>query len=552
VIARAVLRLAAIAFAAAGMVDPAITRDLAVEQPLTVVAIDEQSLTTARNFQQRVRGAYATVVRRYEAATRAAACPADGGCVLVSDGALPERLTAGATVIGALRVPVNDQSVIAAIDLSSRVHLNASSILRVQLQRDANRVDVFDEGVLVGSASPAQSGSVEVSWMPLAVGPRKLRVVAGEDAADVGVRVDEERSAVLFYEPETSWAGTFVRRALLEDGRFDLRARAELASSIAITRGGRAQLDGSSVADVDVIVATSPHLLTRAQVDLLERFVTRRGGSVVLLPDQRPDGPIMRLWPRVVQQYREKEPQSIRPLRAAALLSFDEGPGISVLQRSRQGAVIVSSAIGRGRVIVSGALDAWRYRDASRGFEAYWTALMWEAAMAAGRPLRVTTRALAGRGEEVPIAVETRAMHDLPADISAEGTFTCERERGVLRLWPDGGPGSFKAVLRHSAAGRCRIAVSVAGTAAMTELLVADDVRSIRLDHSRLETAIAAHGGIVTDVAHEDELLSRIHDRLPPRREATMTWPMRSPLWIVPFVACLVCEWWLRRRGSLR
>jgi hypothetical protein len=94
--------------------------------------------------------------------------------------------------------------------------------------------------------------------------------------------------------------------------------------------------------------------------------------------------------------------------------------------------------------------------------------------------------------------------------------------------------------------------MSVAGISVTTELLVTDDVRVVGLDQQRFDAAISAHGGIVADVAHEDELLSRVHEQLAVRREATTTWPMRSPLWILPLVACLTCEWWLRRRDGLR
>jgi hypothetical protein len=547
---RHVLRLTVVALAVAGVADPVVTREIAVRPQLSIVALDPALLAVAQGLRERVAGDYESAIRLHTI-SRAAACPAAGGCVLVSSGWVPQRVTAGAALIGALQADVDDHPILAGIDVPPRVHLSAASRVRVRLTKPAHQVEVFDDGVLVGFMAEAQSGAVDVPWTPVAAGPRRLRVVADADAADVGVRVVGERAAIVFYEPETSWSGTFVRRALTDDGRFDLRARTEVASSIAVSFGPSARLDARSIADADVVVVSAPHLLTGTQVSLLERFVARRGGSVIMLPDRRPTGPVLRLLPPIADARHETPPLASGRLEAADVLSFEESPAVTVVQRLAERAVIISNPIGRGRVIVSGAMDAWRYRDADRGFETFWTSLTWEAATASGAALRVTAPALVKPGDEVPIAIDLQTMDELPADISAEGAFDCGGERGLLRLWPAARPGAFTAVLRPDAAGTCRVTASVAGASGVTDLLVASDVRAVGGSDARLHAAVAAHGGIVATAGHEDDLLFRIRERLQARHETRPTWPMRSPLWVLPFIACLGAEWWLRRRAGM-
>ena len=548
-IAQRLLRLVVVALAVAGVTDPVVTREIAGRPELSIVALDPALLPVAQGFRDSVRDDYETSVRLHTL-PRAAACPVQGGCVIVSNGSVPERLTAGAALIGALETDVNAHPVLAGIDAPSRGHLAASSSLRVQLKKTAGRVEVFDDGLLVGLAEDVQGGIADVPWTPVTAGPRRLRVVADGDEADVGVRVSDERAAILFYEPETSWTGTFVRRALTDDGRFDVRARTEVASSIAVTLGQPARLDDRSIAEADVVVVSAPHLLNASQVNLLERFVARRGGSVILLPDRRPTGPVVRLLPLVSGVRHETPPLSNGRLKTADVLNFDESPGVTVVQRFAERAVVVSNPIGRGRVIVSGAMDAWRYRDAERRFETFWTSLTWEAAVASGSVLRVAAPPLVKPGEEVPVAIELRAMGVTPADVSAEGSFECGSERGILRLWPRADPGTFTAVFRPTAAGTCRLTASVGGASGATELLVADEVRGVD-SSTPLHAAVAAHGGIVVAAGREDQLLSQLRARLPAHRETIPTRPMRSPLWMLPFIACLGGEWLLRRRRGL-
>jgi hypothetical protein len=88
------LRLAAIAIAFTAVIDPAIERQFTVTEPLTIVAVGENALARARELRQRV-GEEATLML-HASGTTAAACPATGACVAVSDGTLPSPVTAAA------------------------------------------------------------------------------------------------------------------------------------------------------------------------------------------------------------------------------------------------------------------------------------------------------------------------------------------------------------------------------------------------------------------------------------------------------------------------
>lgn len=549
--ARVLLRGAAIAIALAGVIDPTLTRKQPVHESIVVVALGGDAVAPALQLQRRLRGDYESALRIHEEPSRAAACPSQGGCIIVSTGAAPARLTAGATVIGAIETSAEARRGIAAVSVPPQVVLSDSSTLHVTL-RGGGRVEILDGAVPVGSAESKDGGELDVPWVPIDEGARALRVKADADVVDVAVVVDGTPAPIGFFEPEATWFGTFVRRALEDDPRFSVGGRTELAPPVAVTRGAVPQLTRAMLAEVRAVVVTAPDRLTAAQVDLLERFVARRGGSLVVILDRRPAGPLLRLLPGLGEERHEPQPRSIGALRAVDLLSFEAGPGVTTVDADDRRPIVVSQALGRGRVVVSGAMDAWRHRDDSGAFDDYWTALVWEAAAAAGDPLRVAPRtSLARPGEEVPVEVEVQTLEEVPADLVAQGRYECTNERGMLRLWPQARPGTFAGVFTPNVEGECRLEIAAAGRAATAPVLVKADVRRREAD-GRLKAAVIAHGGVVVTPGHEDELLSHVRQRLPRRHEPATLHPMHSPLWIVPFVACLGGDWFLRRRNGLR
>jgi hypothetical protein len=369
----------------------------------------------------------------------------------------------------------------------------------------------------------------------------------------VGVVVDATPAGVFVHEPEPSWMGTFVRRALEDDPRFAVAGRARVAPPVAVTRGGAGPLSAAAIGDAGAVVVTASHALGAADLDLLERFVTERGGSLIIVPDQRPSGAVLRLLPRVVGQQRDAQPHDAGPLRVREWLTFDPGVGATTLATIAGDPIVVSRAMGRGRVIVSGALDAWRFREATSGFNTFWTGLVWEAAAAAGKPVHLRAEhALVRPGEPIRVAAEVQSIGPVPTQANASGTMTCGSQREFIRWWPGGRPGTFHSEVRPGGNDQCEVSLTIDGMTAALPLAVRTEVRRARMPDEALAAAMAAHGGIVAEAGDgETGLLAHARAQLPAVETSTPTWPMRSPYWVILFAACLSSEWWLRRRAGL-
>ena len=553
-IAQNVLRVLAIAIAIAAYVDPEVTRSVPLRQPLTIVTMDADDVSHAERLQRRLSVDYDATIDVADPTSLAAACPSTGGCLVVSRGDVPRRLSAGAIVLGALRVTAEHAGrVIHGVRTPQFVHRDAASSVHVTLTRPVARVDVLDGDVLVGSAEPGDSLEVDVTWVPLGAGARVLQVVAGDDVQDVGVVVEASPAAVFVYEREPTWLGTFVRRAIEDDSRFAVVGRTRVAPPVTVTRGGGGPLSATAIGDAGAVVVTAPHTLSASDVALLERFVTQRGGSLLVVPDQRPTGAVLQLIPRVAGQQRDTQPRDVGLLRVREWLTFDPGAGTTTLAALAGDPIVVSRAVGRGRVIVSGALDAWRFRDATSSFNTFWTGLAWEAAMAAGKPLQVRAEhVLARPGEPIRVVAEWQSIDRVPMQLSASGSVACDDEREAVRWWPGGSPGTFEGVVRLRGNHECELSVVINDVSTTLPMAVRSQVRRAEMHEDALAAAVQAHGGLVAEIGEgETSLLARANDQLPALETSRPSWPMRSPYWVMIFAACLSSEWWLRRRAGL-
>ena len=114
-------------------------------------------------------------------------------------------------------------------------------------------MEVRDGGITLGAAtqtwdgrSGAQEGAVDVAWVPIAEGPRRLRIFAtvinGErsdldNAIDVAANVRTEALPILFHEAEASWLGTlYVARSRTMAG-LRWRAARDWHRQYLVTRG---------------------------------------------------------------------------------------------------------------------------------------------------------------------------------------------------------------------------------------------------------------------------------------------------------------------------
>ena len=252
------LRLVAVLIAIAGATDPSWTRAAATPQPVRISIIDRptldlpdangtrraQAIASAARLRDRLEGDYTIDVRTMPD-SRLAACPESGGCALVADGPVENPIPPGAMLVGGigLGAVLSPNVSIAQVEPPLTTGVNASAIVRVHLRgvdvRGESTIEVSEGGIGLGTATHTwsdqrgpQDAIIDVPWVPLAEGLRRLRVsVTGLDGertdldnvADFVADVRTERLPILFHEAEASWLGMFVRRALEDDGRFALQ-----------------------------------------------------------------------------------------------------------------------------------------------------------------------------------------------------------------------------------------------------------------------------------------------------------------------------------------
>src|SRR5207244_5320257 len=97
---------------------------------------------------------------------------------------------------------------------------------------------------------------------------------------------------------------------------------------------------------------------------------------------------------------------------------------------------------GAGRLIVSGAMDAWRWRAAGQAsFDRFWQSLIAGLALAAPPTVDVDVApAILRPGEQADVIVRTRGRS--AGSVGA----TIDRDQ-PLRLWPDAEPGVYRGRL---------------------------------------------------------------------------------------------------------
>jgi len=567
-----VLRTIAVLIAVAAVVDPVMTVTRPVVRPIVVAQLT--SMNTGA-----VDAAIHSAASGVEPTFRK---PLDGRlpcglgepCLVVADGSIDVEIPAdlGAAIALVNTAVVGTPNVaVRSVTASSRHHSAGAGTVRVVLsgagmQGRRTDVRVTDGGATMGSASHAWTADGEVSldipWWPVGDGARALRVSADptegeattiDNAVDVGVHVAAVRIPVLVYDARPSWASTFVRRALEDDPRFLVEHRVGLGPSLAAgTPAGR--LEARALDAASVVIAGAPDSLAAADVELLDRFVRRRGGTLILLPDRSPGGAAARLFPGRWTEHLEATVSPAGPLRVSESLRMSApSPFDVVLASVKDSATIVASPSGRGRFVISGALDAWRYRaDDGGAFDGFWRTLVIESAATSAAVSIEFAHGTAHPSTEMPIVVRHRRMEDgVPAVVSA--TTTCgDQPAAVVRLWPAGEAGVWTGHVAVGRDGACEVMAAVEnGPVAVAGIAVTNGAtRTVNEVLAKLERAVTRRGGVAVPAGQAAGAAASL--MTPPREEQQPFRPMHSPWWMFPFVTCLGVEWWLRRRDGLR
>jgi hypothetical protein len=568
-IVRLVLRGIAVAIAVAGVIDPVMTLSRPVARRVVIAQLASADVdAVASAIRSGLPGA--DVLVKPVAHGRLPCAPGES-CVMAADGSVAADVPPDLGEVSMVRVPlpagpnVTMQSVVTASTQSAA----GAGLVRVTLSGVGaagrkTELRITDGAATLGSRVHDWSADgnvvVDVPWWPLAEGARALRVAAvpfeGEasaldNAIEVGVTVSTERARVLVFDPRPSWASAFARRALEDDARFLVEHRVGLAPSLAAaTAGGR--LDALTLDAVSVVLVGGPDSLSASDVTLLDRFVRERGGTLILAPDRVIGGAAAGLVRGRWTEHLEATPSKVGPLQASETLRLSNSSPVDVILGSTQGhPAIVLSPAGHGRVIVSGAMDAWRHRDADNGaFDRFWRSVVLESA-AASAALRIEmAQPIAAPGTRMRFIVRHHRMAETTGSTLTASAACGDGTSQSVRLWPEAEHGVYSGTVAASDAGGCAIRVAVddgpASEAGFT--VTSGPTASVPAVVTKLERAAVSSGGTAGDA---DAVIAALATTAPVE-VPTPVWPMRSPWWLSPFVACLGLEWWLRRRAGLR
>lgn len=434
---------------------------------------------------------------------------------------------------------------------------------------DANRIDAVVPWVPLDSSPAVLQASVEVlTDAPIGrtqtvapvdpgagPGPRPAERTSSADAFGVLVPVRSRPWPVRVHEARPSWATTFIRRALEADPRFTMAAATHLAPGVTLARGTAstpvATLTDEALDASHLVVVGGAEQLTADAVTRLDRFVRLRGGALVLVPDREWSGPITRLVPGRWPLAASAEPRRIGPLTGREwLLAEQLGPADARILAEGDIVGGTVTPMGHGLLMVSGALDAWRFRGDGREWNNFWVRLLADVAGRTPERLQVTLRAgdRAGRFE---VDVRRRSVAASPLlEVAAARQCVNESPR-PLRVWPGLHLDQYRIDVDSSSVS-CRVTVTVGPDSA--EVMVPVTGASPALGTRTVAEwapAVTRAGGTVVESGAAG-LAGVLSGLAAPEPIEEVRYPMRSPLWMIVLLGSLGLEWWLRRRSGGR
>ena len=573
-----ILRVLAFAIAIAGALDPALLLSARAKPEVAIISSAPGDSALARQVAGTLNGEFTVVPARFAAAA---------ATVLVGKELPPDAaqlsgpvfaVVPTATVeITGIRAPAH-ASANGRVPVVANVHVTGERGRAVEVTLRAGGVVV--DRVTRNVVRDDDVQAIPLELVPATTGVLPYSIAAVVNHAKVGARADgivevgEQRWNVLFYDGRPSWQSTFVRRALERDARFVITSRVTTSRAISRAAGQPPQtITPESLDPFDVVVVGAPESLSINDVAGVEGYLRRRAGNVVLLYDKNEAGSIDRLTG--IPAWRSESVRSavaIRrttsssdSVRATELLAPARPPaGAHAVARSTRSSsdtllrtVVWSAPVGAGQVIVSGALDAWQFRDAS--FDRFWQSLIGEAADGASSELATAlghTLLRPGETTDLMVTLQSAAFADLSAVSSSSASVTAAVESAgqTIPLWPDRAPGSLRGRIRAPARpGTYRVVVQSNGARAVLPFVVAATFNRAEPDQ---RTAIGAFAlsrkGSAVQAAKVDELPGLLSRALRPERRREATHPLRSFWWMFAFTLLLSAEWWIRRRSGLR
>jgi hypothetical protein len=578
-----ILRAVAIAVAVAALIDPglAVTR----QRQATVRVIlqrDDPDAVAVRAYLRDALGNRADVVE----AGRADAI------VVVDDHVRPDDIVGD--------VPISAVDLGGTVDVSlawapDSITVGAGHIVNIPIALDGHGVTgkssvvtLRERGVEIARASHTWPGDGRATVVLPHVPARRMSVLTvhvqpgdGEvrtknNSATVQVLTSERRFKAAVIERRPSWAAGFVRRVLEADAAFQVSSLVTLSRGVASRAGEPPRnLTASELASFDVVLVGAPEDLREPEVRALGDFAGARGGSVVFLPDRRPSGAYAMLLTgfhdavrgRSISEHLLREPQALAPagLLASEILG---APGAQVAatilaETADRTPVVFSWPLGDGRLIFSGALDAWRYRAAPTSqFTRFWRSLVTQAALAAPPRLQLMlTPAVVRPNQPARLTVRIRrteltqddggAAKGILPPIAADMVGP-DGETQMIRLWPSIDAGMFEGDVHVATTGVHNVRVTTSTGMSADSALVVDAGAALTRSASRIVQDIPGlTGGVAVQSSDLAPLVQHL-SRLPRPEYRAVIHPLRSPWWMVPFALALCGEWALRRHRGLR
>jgi hypothetical protein len=535
-------RWLAILIALLGVLDPIVVSPRATRAEIAVLASADSALT--RRVIDRLDDHFTVVRGQWP---RAAA-------TVVVGAVLPDRIPPGPVYV----VADEGEPRMASFVVPKSVPLDARFSTSIAWNGSASAAELRAGGVVVDTAV-VQNGTNDARLLATATtpGPLLLRARVGDLTADALTNVVDHPHAVLFFDRRPSWMSTFVRRSLEQDRRFAVASRVITSRGVSTDAGQPPSTlsDPSLLELYDVIVVGAPSSLTSADVAGLEAFLRRRGGSVVMLYDEKPvASPVDRLtgasrWtptvlrnPVTATATDDSSALRISELAWPTTLPTTATERATASVNGASHAVVWTNGLGAGQVIVSGALDSWKFRDEkTSGFDEFWRATISRAAREAEDAVAVDVEPnVAMPGERLTVRITVR-------DTTARPVVTLDSSS--VGVWPSDHAGEFIARLKAPTDGDHWLRATASGARAEAPVAIRDRVR--RAESGDLTTArmlARATGGMAGSLDQVDAALRR---NVTTERRMERWWPMRAGWWIVPFAGLLGFEWFVRRRRGL-
>jgi hypothetical protein len=403
-VTRLLLRGTAVAIAIAGAIDPAITASRPIKPRVALLgsaALPDPALVD--RVASSIDSSFTVIRESAEVGAEA----------VVSVG---EQLPAVANLrapvaFAVLPEPQQPYVAIESVTAPDRAHLDArvpvtarvrvvsaeGRKLTIALRKDGVEVDRVTHDV----AAPRVVSPAALSFVASAPGASRLEVVAEVEGARrpaeaaVLISTGRARWAVLSYDSRPSWGSTFVRRALETDPRFIVTSRVRTTANHAASAGKPpASLSSpEQLESYDVVLVGAPQELGDADVTGLEAFMRRHGGAVILLLDEprgtRDSTAVSRLtgvteWTSRLGAEPIGDPPASEFTWPARQPAWAEALGApwrtDGTTKTNAPPAVWRMSVGRGHLIVNGALDGWRYRQMGDAFDRFWVAASAEAA----------------------------------------------------------------------------------------------------------------------------------------------------------------------------